>query len=115
MKEQYPEDSVEVQSVIRRHFQWLSWTAEKEAYIGLGQGYTEFEWKKAFEPYDPNHPRFAKYMAESWGYPKRELPHCAGYAVGYQWIKSYLAKTGKDIVAVTLESTEHLIETINQK
>ncbi len=61
-------DSAEVQKVIRRHYEWLPWTGNtcaKEAYTGLGQGYTEFEWKKAFAPYDPDHPRLAKFMAEA--------------------------------------------------
>jgi len=60
--------SAEVQKVIRRHYEWLPWTGNtctKEAYTGLGQGYTEFEWKKAFAPYDPDHPRLAKFMAEA--------------------------------------------------
>ena len=61
-------DSAEVQSVIRRHFQWLPWTGAtctRESYIGLGEGYTGFEWKKAFGPYDTKHPRLAKFMAEA--------------------------------------------------
>ena len=61
-------DSLEVQKVIQRHYRWLPWTGStctKEAYIGLGQGYTELEWKKAFAPYDSNHPQLAKFMAEA--------------------------------------------------
>lgn len=60
-------NSPEVQELIRRHYQWLPWhdTCTKEAYIGLGQGYTEFEWKKAFSQYDPRHPHLAKFMAEA--------------------------------------------------
>ena len=67
LKKGLKENSKEVQSVIRRHYQWLPWkdTCTKEAYIGLGQGYTEFEWKKAFSPYDPDHPRLAKFMANA--------------------------------------------------
>ncbi len=60
-------DSAEVQAVIRRHHKWLPWTGEtctREAYIGLGQGYTGFEWKKAFAPYDSEHPRLAQFLAE---------------------------------------------------
>lgn len=37
----------------------------KENYIGLGQGYTGFEWKKAFKKYDDRHPRLAHFMAEA--------------------------------------------------
>lgn len=61
-------DAPEVQKIIQRHYRWLPWTGAtctKEAYIGLGQGYTEFEWKKAFLLYDSNHPRLAKFMAEA--------------------------------------------------
>jgi MerR family transcriptional regulator, thiopeptide resistance regulator len=60
-------DSAEVQKVIQRHYDWLPWSGDsctQEAYIGLGQGYTEFEWKKAFEPYDKNHPKLALFLAE---------------------------------------------------
>jgi DNA-binding transcriptional MerR regulator len=70
-------NSQEVQKIIQRHYRWLPWTGPtctKEAYIGLGQGYTEFEWKKAFSPYDSNHPRLAKFMAEAMKiFAEREL------------------------------------------
>ncbi len=61
-------DSKEVQKVIQKHYEWLPWTGAsctKEAYTGLGQVYVEFEWKKAFAPYDSNHPRLAQFMAEA--------------------------------------------------
>jgi DNA-binding transcriptional MerR regulator len=60
-------DAPEVQKIIQRHFQWLPWkgSCTKEAYIGLGQGYTGFEWKKAFIKYDEHHPRLANFMAEA--------------------------------------------------
>lgn len=61
-------NSHEVQKIILRHYEWLPWTGPsctKASYIGLGQGYTEFEWKKTFAPYDSNHPRLAKFMAEA--------------------------------------------------
>ena len=60
-------DSVEAQKVIQRHSKWLPWngaSCTKEAYIGLGQGYTGFEWKEAFKPYDPEHPKLAQFLAE---------------------------------------------------
>ena len=70
-------DSQEVQDIIQRHYQWLPWTGTtctKEAYIGLGQGYTEFEWKKTFALYDSDHPRLAKFMAEAMKiFAEREL------------------------------------------
>jgi len=58
--------SKEVQTVIRKHHAWLKkyWTPTKETYVGLGQTYMEFEWKKAFEPFDSNHPKLAKFLAE---------------------------------------------------
>jgi DNA-binding transcriptional MerR regulator len=61
-------DSPEVQKIIQRHYSWLPWTGAtctKETYIGLGQSYTEFEWKKSFAPYDSKHPRLANFMAEA--------------------------------------------------
>lgn len=66
MEKSYREDSREVQSVIQRHFHWIcrAWTPNRESYIGLGQGYTGFEWKKAFASYDPKHPRLALFLAE---------------------------------------------------
>lgn len=76
LKNNLKADSAEAQNVIRRHYQWLPWknTCTKEAYIGLGQGYTEFEWKKAFTPYDPSHPRLARFMAEAMKiFAEREL------------------------------------------
>lgn len=67
-EQNFQADSAKMQKVIRRHYEWLPWTGStctKEAYIGLGQGYTGFEWKKAFAPYDSQHPRLAKFMAEA--------------------------------------------------
>jgi len=65
-------DSPEVQKVIARHHQWLPWgndeNCTKEAYIGLGQGYTGFEWKKAFMKYDEDHPHLARFMAQAMEY-----------------------------------------------
>src|SRR5262245_22052539 len=48
-----------VQTVIRRHHSWLKkfWTPNRESYAGLGEGYTGFEWKKAFAAHDPEHPK----------------------------------------------------------
>lgn len=59
-------DATEVQSVIRNVYLWLKkfWTPDRESFIGRGQGYTEFEWKKAFEKYDPEHPKLAMFLAE---------------------------------------------------
>lgn len=70
-------DSREAQEVIRRHYKWLPWNGSsctKEAYIGLGQGYTGFEWQEAFTPYDPDHPKLAQFLAEGMKvFAEREL------------------------------------------
>jgi len=68
--------SDEVQAVIRKHYEWLKrfWTPNKETYTALGQGYTEFEWKKFFSKYDPHHPQLAMYLAEGMKeFAEREL------------------------------------------
>ncbi len=71
-------DSAQVQKVIERHYKWLPWTGTsctREAYIGLGQGYTGFEWKDAFKPYDAEHPKLAQFLAEGMRvFAERELP-----------------------------------------
>lgn len=53
---------------------------------------------------------FGDDMAETYGYPKRGLPHAAGYAVGYQWIKEYLAKTEKNVVEATSDAAGKIME-----
>lgn len=72
LKNNMTPDSPEVQKIIARHHQWLPWGEHehctKEAYIGLGQGYTGFEWKKAFMKYDGNHPCLANFMAKAMEY-----------------------------------------------
>jgi DNA-binding transcriptional MerR regulator len=59
--------STTVQAVIRRHHSWLKkfWTPNRESYVGLGEGYTGFEWKKAFAAHDPKHPKLASFMADA--------------------------------------------------
>jgi DNA-binding transcriptional MerR regulator len=59
--------SAPVQAVIRRHHSWLKkfWTPKRASYTGLGEGYTGFEWKKAFAAYDHNHPKLARFMADA--------------------------------------------------
>ncbi|HEX4838983.1 MAG TPA: MerR family transcriptional regulator [Rhabdochlamydiaceae bacterium] len=65
-KKQVPVGSVEVQKIIRRHYEWLKkyWTPDRISYAGMGEGYTGFEWKDAFKAYDPKHPKFAQFLAE---------------------------------------------------
>ena len=68
--------SAPVQAVIRRHHFWLGkfWTPNRESYAGLGEGYTGFEWKKAFAAYDPIHPKLALFMADAMRvFAEREL------------------------------------------
>lgn len=59
-------NSPEVQKLIRKHYEWLKnfWTPNRESYTQLGEGYTQFEWKKFFKKYDPDHPQLAMYLAE---------------------------------------------------
>lgn len=68
--------SPEVQKVVRKHYAWMKqfWTPDRASYTALGQIYTGFEWKKAFAPYDSNHPRLAKYLAAAMKiFAEREL------------------------------------------
>ena len=59
--------SAQVQAVIKRHYQFLHnfWTPNKDSYIGVTLGYTDFAWKKAFEKVDDHHPRIAQYFAKA--------------------------------------------------
>ena len=68
--------SAPVQAVIRRHHSWLKkfWNPNRESYVGLGEGYTGFEWKKAFASHDPKHPKLARFMADAMRvFAEREL------------------------------------------
>lgn len=53
-------DSREVQSVIRRHYEWIKrfWTPTRESYIGLGQLIVDSELRTAYEAHDPRLPEF---------------------------------------------------------
>jgi DNA-binding transcriptional MerR regulator len=59
--------SARVQAIIARHHTWLRkfWTPKRNSYTGLGEGYTGFEWKKAFAAHDQNHPQLARFMADA--------------------------------------------------
>lgn len=59
-------DSKEVQGIILKLYNWVKhfWTPNKESFIGLGQMYTELEWKKFFGKFDPHHPRLAMFIAQ---------------------------------------------------
>lgn len=60
-----PPDSSEVQALVKRHYELMLnfWTPSKESYIALTKGYTDFAWKKAFEPFDDHHPQLALFLA----------------------------------------------------
>jgi len=53
-------DSKEVQSVIRRHYNWLKqyWTPTRESYTGHGQFIEQSELRKAYEQYHSELPQF---------------------------------------------------------
>ncbi len=66
MQKKQKHDSSSVQSVIKRHFDWIKkfWTPNKESYSGLGKGYLGFEWKKAFAAHDDDHPKLAMFLSK---------------------------------------------------
>lgn len=65
-KQSFAPNSQLVQEVISRHYEWLKnyWKPDRESYINLGEGYKGFEWKKVFQSYDSEHPKFATFLAE---------------------------------------------------
>lgn len=65
-KKQASTGSLEVQKVIRKHYEWLKnyWTPDRNSYIDMGEGYAGFEWKDVFKAYDPEHPKLALFFAE---------------------------------------------------
>lgn len=67
LKSQAIASSPKVQKIIHRHYEWLKgyWTPDRISYPKLGEQYIGFEWKEAFEPYDPEHPKLAKFLAEA--------------------------------------------------
>lgn len=60
-------ETLEVQKIIRRHYEWLKqfWTPDRDSYAGMGEGYAGFEWKDAFKSYDQEHPKFALFLARA--------------------------------------------------
>ena len=76
MEKQFSASSPEVQALVGKLYQWIKkfWTPNRESFIGLGQMYTELEWKKFFGKYDPNHPRLAMFLASGMKiFAEREL------------------------------------------
>lgn len=64
LTQKFKVDSKEVQSTIRRHYQWLKqcWTPTRESYAGHGQFIADSDLRKAYEAY---HPQLPKFMAEA--------------------------------------------------
>jgi DNA-binding transcriptional MerR regulator len=60
MKRNLPEDSPEVQTIIRRHHAWLKqfWTPTRRSYVGHSQIIVDSELRKAYEAHDPLLPEF---------------------------------------------------------
>jgi len=60
MKRNLPEDSPEVQTIIRRHHGWLKqfWTPTRKSYVGHSQLIVDSELRKAYEAHDPLLPEF---------------------------------------------------------
>jgi DNA-binding transcriptional MerR regulator len=56
-----------VQTIVAKHYSWIKqfWTPNHDSYVGLGLGYTAFEWEQAFVKYDDEHPRLAEFMAKA--------------------------------------------------
>jgi hypothetical protein len=55
------EDSPEVQSIIRRHYEWLKqfWNPTRQSYTGHSQLIVDSELSKAYQAYHPQLPTFA--------------------------------------------------------
>ena len=76
MSIQKPAQSKEVQAIVKRHHDLIRkfWTPNRDSYVGLGIGYLELEWKQAFEKYDDQHPKLARYLADAMKiFAEREL------------------------------------------
>lgn len=75
-QKKYSPSAAEVQSTVGKLYDWVKqfWTPNRKSFIGLGQGYTDYEWKKFFCKYDPDHPKLAMYVAEAMKiFAEREL------------------------------------------
>jgi len=44
---------------------------------------------------------FGDEISKQWGFPELGLPHCAGYAIGYQAVQAYLQQSGKSATEAT--------------
>jgi hypothetical protein len=73
MKRNLPEDSPEVQAIIRRHHRWLKqfWTPTRKSYVGHSQLIVDSELRKAYEAHDPLLPEFLALAIQTFA--EREL------------------------------------------
>lgn len=64
LEQNFKANTKEVQSVIRKHYLWLSkcWTPTKESYAGHGQFIADSDLRKAYEVY---HTRLPEFIAEA--------------------------------------------------
>lgn len=53
---------------------------------------------------------FGDETSKQWGAPALGLPHCAGYAIGYQVVQAYLRRTSKTATEATFVPSEKIIE-----
>ena len=60
MKRNLPEDSPEVQTIIRRHHGWLKqfWTPTRASYVVHSQIIVDSDLRKAYDAHDPLLPEF---------------------------------------------------------
>jgi uncharacterized protein YjaZ len=53
---------------------------------------------------------FGDETSKQWGAPAPGLPHCAGYAIGYQVVQAYLRRTSKTATEATFVPSGEIIE-----
>lgn len=53
---------------------------------------------------------FGDETSKQWGAPALGLPHCAGYAIGYQVVQAYLRRTSKTATEATFVPSGEIIE-----
>ena len=53
---------------------------------------------------------FGDETSKQWGAPALGLPHCAGYAIGYQVVQAYLRRTSQTATAATFVPSGEIIE-----
>ena len=53
---------------------------------------------------------FGDETSKQWGVPALGLPHCAGYAIGYQVVQAYLRRTSQTATEATFVPSGEIIE-----